>query len=131
MATTDVKPKPPAWMYWTGWAVSILPSLALIGSAIAKFVGPEPVVKGFSDSGWNTNLLVPLGIVELASTVLYLIPQTSILGAILLTGYMGGAISHHLRLGDWIVVQILFGVLIWLGIYLRCGRLRAILPLRT
>jgi hypothetical protein len=44
---------------------------------------------------------------------------------------MGGAISHHLRLGDWIVVQILFGVLIWLGIYLRCGRLRAILPLRT
>jgi len=131
MSTTTPKPKPPAWMYWTGWVLTILPSLMLIFSAVMKFVAPPQVVEGFSKSGWNTNLLLPLGIVELASTILYLVPQTSVLGAILLTGYMGGAIAHHLRLGESIVFQIVFGIVIWLGIYLRCSRLRAILPLRT
>src|SRR5688572_18453259 len=100
MSTTTPKPKPPAWMYWTGWVLTILPSLMLIFSAVMKFVAPPQVVEGFSKSGWNSNLLLPLGIVELASTILYLVPQTSVLGAILLTGYMGGAIAHHLRLGE-------------------------------
>jgi hypothetical protein len=131
MSTTTPKPKPPAWMYWTGWVLTILPSLLLVFSAVTKIIGADFAVEGFTKSGWNPKVLLPLGIVELVSTVLYLVPQTSILGAILLTGYMGGAIAHHLRLGEWIVVQIVFGIVIWLGIYLRCGRLRAILPLRT
>lgn len=123
--------KTPAWMYWTGWVLTVLPSMLLISSAVAKFVGPPQVTEGFTKAGWNANLLVPLGIVELTSTILYLIPQTSALGAILLTGYMGGAICHHLRLGEPIVVQVLVGVVIWLGLFLREPRLRAILPWRT
>jgi len=130
MSTTDATPKPGAWMYWAGWVITVLPSLALIASAILKFVAPPFVVDDMTKSGWNANLLVPLGITELGSTILYLVPQTSMLGAILLTGYMGGAISHHLRLGDPIFVQILFGVLIWLGLFLREPRLWAIVPWR-
>jgi sorbitol-specific phosphotransferase system component IIC len=118
-------------MYWTGWVVTVLPSLLLVFSAIMKFVGPPEVKEGFTKAGWNTNLLVPLGITELVCTVLYLVPQTSTLGAVLLTGYMGGAICHHLRLGEPIVVQVVFGMVIWLGLFLREPRLRAILPLRS
>ena len=96
-----------------------------------KFVGPPEVKEGFTKAGWNENLLVPLGITELASTIFYLIPQTSTLGAILLTGYMGGAICHHLRLGESIAFQVVFAMVIWLGLFLREPRLRAILPWRT
>ena len=124
-------PKSPAWMYWTGWVITVLPSFLLVFSAVMKFVGPPEVKEGFTKAGWNANLLVPLGITELACTVLYLVPQTSTLGAVLLTGYMGGAICHHLRLGEPIVVQVVFGMVIWLGLYLREPRLRAILHIRT
>jgi hypothetical protein len=118
-------------MYWTGWVITVLPSLLLMFSAVMKFVGPPAVTEGFTKAGWNLNLLVPLGITELACTILYLIPQTSMLGAVLLTGYMGGAICHHLRLGEPIAFQVVFGMLIWLGLFLREPRLRAILPWRT
>jgi len=131
MSTTPESSKSPAWMYWTGWVVTVLPSLLLIFSAVTKFLAPPFVTEGFTKAGWNANLLVPLGITELASTILYLIPQTSTLGAILLTGYMGGAIAHHLRLGEPIVFQVVVGVLIWLGLFLREPRLRAILPWRS
>jgi hypothetical protein len=118
-------------MFWTGWVLTVLPSLLLIFSAAMKFVAPPLVTEGFTKAGWNENLLLPLGITELASTILFLIPQTSTLGAILLTGYMGGAICHHLRLGEPFFVQIGLGVVIWLGLFLREPRLRAILPWRT
>ncbi len=131
MSTTSNATKSPAWMVWTGWVFTVLLSLFLIFSAVMKFLAPPFVVDGFSKAGWNTNLLLPLGITELACTILYLVPQTSTLGAVLLTGYLGGAICHHLRLGEPIVFPVVFGVLIWLGLYLRCGRLRAILPIRT
>jgi DoxX-like protein len=131
MTPAPEKPKSPAWMYWTGWVVTVLPSLLLIFSAMIKFFGPPEWTKDFTKAGWNANLLVPLGITELACTILYLVPQTSTLGAVLLTGYMGGAICHHLRLGEPIVVQVVFGMVIWLGLYLREPRLRAILPIRS
>jgi hypothetical protein len=118
-------------MYWTGWVVTILPSLLLIFSAITKLIQAPFVIEGMTKGGWNPNVIVPLGITELVSTILYLIPQTSMLGAILLTGYMGGAIATHLHMNESFVFQALIGVLIWLGLYLRCGRLRAILPIRT
>jgi hypothetical protein len=80
--------------------------------------------------GYPESLARPLGIVELACTIIYLVPQTAVLGAILLTGYMGGAIATHVRVGDPYFVQIGMGVMLWLGLYLRDARLRALLPLR-
>ncbi|HEX5105789.1 MAG TPA: DoxX family protein [Pirellulaceae bacterium] len=128
---TPTPPANPKWMTWLGWVLTILPSLLLVFSAVMKFVGPPEVKDGFTKAGWNPNLLLPLGLTELACTILYLVPQTSTLGAVLLTGYMGGAIAHHLRLGEPIAFQVAFGVVIWLGLFLREPRLRAILPIRS
>jgi DoxX-like family len=72
-----------------------------------------------------------LGIVELSCTMIYLFPRTSVLGAILLTGYLGGAIATHLRIGEAFYLQLILGVLVWLGLFLRDYRLRALLPLRS
>jgi uncharacterized membrane protein YphA (DoxX/SURF4 family) len=113
-----------------GWIVSVLPSLGLIMSGIMKFTGAKELIEGMSKLGWDPKLAIPLGITELTCTILYLIPQTSVLGAILITGYMGGAIATHVRLGEGIVPHIIIGVLVWLGIFLRDPRLRAILPIR-
>lgn len=117
-------------MYWAGWVLTVLPALGLIMSAAMKFMQPPDAVEGFAKLGWDIKMAVGLGIVELACTVIYLIPKTSVLGAILLTGYLGGAIATHVRIGDGFVPPLIMGIMIWLGIYLRCGRLRAILPLR-
>jgi ABC-type transport system involved in cytochrome c biogenesis permease component len=84
--------------------------------------------------GYPESIILPLGIVLLACTVAYLIPRTSILGAILLTGYLGGAVATHVRAGDTlfsILFPIILGVLIWGGLYLRDARLPALIPLRT
>jgi len=75
-------------------------------------------------------MLVPLSILEFACAVVYLIPATSVLGAILLTGYLGGAICTHWRVGDPFVIQAVLGLFVWLGIYLREERLKALLPVR-
>ena len=80
--------------------------------------------------GLPESLTIPLAVLEIACVLVYLIPATSVLGAILLTGYMGGAICTHLRVGDPFVVQIAVGVLVWLALYLRDPRLRALIPLR-
>jgi hypothetical protein len=88
--------------------------------------------QGFKEMGYPDSLATPVTIVFLGSTLLYAIPRTSVLGAILLTGYFGGAIATHLRLGQpTFVVGLSIAILAWLGIYLRDGRLRALLPLRT
>jgi hypothetical protein len=100
-------------------------------SAVMKFVKPDDVVKGFAHLGWPENLAVGLGILEIACTVIYVIPRTAVLGAILLTGYLGGAIATHVRIGDPFYVPIILGVLVWGGLYLRDARLRALLPLRS
>jgi len=84
--------------------------------------------------GWPTSSVVPLGILLLACTALYAVPQTSVLGAILLTGYLGGAVATHARIGSPVLTHTLFGVylgiLMWGGLYLRDPRLHVILPLR-
>jgi hypothetical protein len=121
-------PKP---LLWAGWIISVLPVLMLLMSAVMKFVKPPPVVEGFSKLGWSEELALALGIVELACTILYVIPRTSVLGAILLTGYLGGATATHVRIGDPFIMPIILGVLVWLGLYLRDSRLRALLPLRS
>ncbi|MCA9092790.1 MAG: DoxX family protein [Planctomycetaceae bacterium] len=116
--------------YRTGWVLSLLPSLLLTISGVMKIVQPEGMAKG-DNFGWSMELLFYIGIVELACTVLYLFPPTSILGAILLTGYLGGAAATHFRLNDPLgFVAVLIGVVLWLGLFLREPRLRVLIPFR-
>ena len=119
---------------WTGRIVSWLPALLLLVDGVAKLVKPGPVVEGTVKLGYSESVIIPLGIVLIACTVLYLVPRTAVLGAILVTGYLGGAVATHVRTGDGvfpIAFAVTFGVLIWLGIYLRDSRLRDLLPLRS
>ena len=118
-------------MLWTGRILSALPVLMLILSAVMKFVMPPDAAKGFEHLGYPVSLALGLGILELACTVLYVIPRTSVLGAILLAAYLGGATATHVRVGDPFYMPVLLGILVWLGLYLRDPRLRALLPLRS
>lgn len=114
---------------WAGRILSVLPALMLLMSAAMKLAGPQEAVEGFKQMGWPIDLATPLGILEIAVTLLYLIPQTSVLGAILVTGYLGGAVATHVRIEDGFLMPVALGVAIWVGLYLRDGRLRALLPL--
>jgi hypothetical protein len=115
---------------WGGRIMSALPVLALLLSAVTKFAKPPPVVEGFNHLGIPITMAAGLGIVEIACTILYIIPRTALLGAILVTGYLGGAICATLRVGDAYILTIILGVLVWGGLYLRDPRLRALIPLR-
>jgi hypothetical protein len=118
-------------MLWAGRIMSALPVLMLVFSGAMKLARPESVVQGFTEFGYPESVILGLGIVELACTALYVVPRTAVLGAILLTGYLGGAVATHLRVGDgYLWSPALFGVLLWGGLYLRDVRLRALLPLR-
>ncbi|MBI5757610.1 MAG: DoxX family protein [Planctomycetales bacterium] len=118
-------------MLWIGRILSTLPVLMLLMSGVMKLVKPTEVVEGFAKLGWPDSLALGLGIVELVCTVLYVIPRTSVLGAILLTGYLGGATATHVRIGDPFIAPIILGVVIWLGLFLRDARLRVLIPLRS
>jgi hypothetical protein len=118
-------------MFWASVVASALPVLMLLGSATGKLMKPKAVVEGFEHLGWGEDLALSLAIVEIACTVLYLIPRSCVLGAILLTGYLGGATAAHVRIGEQFVTPIVFGVLVWGGLYLRDPRLRALVPLRS
>ena len=119
---------------WAGIIVSALPALFLLVDAAGKLLKPEPVVSGTLELGYSENVIVPLGITLLVSVILYAVPATSVLGAILLTGYLGGAVATHVRVGNPLATHVLFpiyiGVLLWLGLYLRDMRIRELLPLR-
>jgi hypothetical protein len=91
--------------------------------------GPE-VMKGIAHLGLPESMIVPLSILEISCVVIYLIPATSVLGAILLTGYLGGAICTHWRVGDPFFVHIILGTFIWLGLFLREKRLKELIPVR-
>jgi hypothetical protein len=95
-----------------------------------KLMKPAPVLQGFVHLGIPENLIVSLGILEIVCTVIYLIPRSSVLGAILLTGYLGGATLATLRVGDSFFAPVVVGVLVWGGLFLRDPRLRALIPLR-
>lgn len=115
---------------WTGRVITVLVSLLFFFSAAMKFVGGAEVKEGMVHLGLPESMVIPLGILEAACTVIYLIPATSVLGAILLAGYMGGAICTHWRVGDPFVGQTAIALVIWLAIYLREPRLKALIPLR-
>ncbi len=119
-------------IFWASLVISALPVLVLAAGGIAKLLKPEFQVKGFEKLGWDPSFSVCIGILELACTVIYLIPRTAVLGAILLAGYLGGAIATHVRAGDpFFFGPLILGMLLWGGLYLRDARLRALLPLRS
>jgi hypothetical protein len=121
-------------MLWTGRVLSALPTLFLVFDGAMKLVQPEPVVKATVGLGYPVSVLTGLGIVLLTCTLLYLLPRTAVLGAILLTGYLGGAVASHVRVGEgWFptLFPAIFGALLWGGLYLRDSRLRQLLPLRN
>lgn len=117
-------------MIWAGRVISAIPVLMLVMSGVMKLLKPAPVVEGFEHLGWPESVALGLAIVELGCTILYVIPQTAVLGAILLTGYLGGAIATHVRISEGFIMPVVLGVFVWLGLYLRDARLRALIPLR-
>jgi uncharacterized membrane protein YphA (DoxX/SURF4 family) len=129
--STSEKPTVSKAALWTGRVMSTLPVLMLLMSAVMKLMKPPAVVEGFTKFGFPEHLILVIGVIELVCTIVYIIPQTAVIGAILLTGYMGGAIVTHLRAGDPVFIQIIFGIVIWGGIYLRDPRLRKLIPLRS
>jgi len=123
-------PTQKTWMTWTGRVFSALVVLMLAFSAFMKLTQNPEAVKGFVEQfGYPVGILVTLGVVELACALLYLIPTTRVLGAILVTGYLGGAIATHVRVGEGFLPPLILGILAWGGLYLRDARLRNLLPL--
>jgi hypothetical protein len=124
----------PNWMRRLGCVLSGLVILFMLMDATMKFLQLPIVVETTLQLGWPVSTVVPLGIVLLLSTALYAVPRTSMLGAVLLTAYLGGAVATHARIGSPLFSHVLFGVyvglLLWAGLYLRDARLRALIPLR-
>jgi hypothetical protein len=116
----------------TGRVLSGIAVLFLLFDAIGKLLRPAAVLEGTTQLGWPVSVILPLGIIQMVCLVAYLIPRTSLLGAILWTGYLGGAVATHVRIGNPLFSHMLFPVyiaaLLWLGLWLRARRLRALLP---
>lgn len=119
---------------WTGRVLTALALLFLLFDSGIKILNLAPAVQGTVGLGFQPNVVVPIGIVLLVCAILYIIPRTAILGAVLLTGYLGGAVASQVRAGNPLFSHVLFPVyfafLVWGGLYLRDTRLRALVPLR-
>jgi hypothetical protein len=113
--------------YWIGWLLSALPSLMLLFSGSMKLLNPQML----APAGYPEYLALTLGIVEIGCTLVYLVPRTAVLGAILLTGYLGGAIATHARVQEMqFLVPLVLGVFVWGGLFLRDPQVRALIPVR-
>ena len=121
-------------MQKAGWAATAIAALMIGASAAMKLAFVSGRMKEMSEAmahlGIAESLVLTIAIIEILCVMLYLIPRTSILGAILLTGYLGGAVFTHLRVGDQVFGPLLPGILVWVGLYLRDPRIRALIPLR-
>ena len=116
---------------WGGRVISGLVGAMLLMSATMKFSGNPELLAGLAKIGLPVEKLTIIAALEIISVVLYLLPHTAVLGAILLTGYLGGAIFAHLRIDEPVLVVVFIGVFAWLGLFLRDPRLRQLLPLRN
>lgn len=116
---------------WAGRVISALVSALFLFSGVMKIMGGPELEEGMAKLGLPETMILPLAIVEIACVVIYAMPATAVLGAVLLTGYLGGAICTHWRVGDLFVMQIGIGVFVWLGIFLREDRLWSVIPVRT
>jgi len=117
-----------------GYVVTGFAALFLLLDGVMKLFKPAFVVEATTKLGYTESMIVPIGIVLVACTILYLVPMTSILGAILLTGYLGGAVATHVQAEGGafpILFPVIIGALVWGGIYLRDARLKSLLPLRS
>ncbi len=132
METIQTPPTNPKWMLWTGRIISALPLLLMGVGGIASVANPAQVQDGLKKFGYLPEAVHPIIIIEVTCALLYAIPQTSVLGAILLTAYLGGATATHVRIGDYamVPVPVIVGILVWLGLLFREPRLRALLPWR-
>jgi len=118
-----------------GWIISILAILFMLFDVFGKLTKPDPVVKGTMQLGYPESLIMPIGIILLICTILYAIPRTSLLGAVLLTGYFGGAVASNFRVENPLfsntLFPIYFAILVWAGVYLRNPSLRKIITHKT
>lgn len=116
-----------------GWVISGLMAGFNLFDAMGKFAKPHAVADAFVRTGWPLELSSALGDILLVCTALYLIPRTSVLGAVLLTAYLGGAVATNLRLENPLFTNtffpVYFGILIWVGLLLRDARVKAVFPL--
>jgi hypothetical protein len=118
------------WPHLIGWVLSALVGLLLIVGAVMTLANPSAMTEGFQKYGYPASTLVPIAIVELVCALLYLVPSTSVLGALLLTAYFGGAVSTHVRVSEGFIPAVVVAVVAWVALYLREPRLRALVPLR-
>ena len=116
---------------WAGRIISAIPALMLLFSGSVKLMRIPGVVQGLGQYGYPASLVGVIGILEVGSAIVYLVPRTTVLGAILMTAFLGGAITTNVRLNNPLFsIPLALGVLVWAGLYLREQRLRALLPLR-
>ena len=134
MSVANEFAEPSKGQLWTGRILSGIAIAFLLFDATIHLLRPQPVVQGFAELGYPLSVAVPLAIIEYACIVLYLIPRTCVFGAILLTGYLGGAIAAQLRIGAPLFSTLLFPIyvalFVWGGLYLRDPMLRTIIPAR-
>jgi hypothetical protein len=125
------EPKKRGGAFWAGWGLSALPALLAAFSGAMKIAHVPPVIEGFRHFGYPESALTVIGLLEISVSILALVPRTAVLGSILFTAYFGGAVATHVRIGEvfWIA-PVLLCVSLWLGLWLREPRLRALAPLR-
>jgi len=132
--TTAVPPASGGWPR-TGWGLTGFVALFLAFDTVLKLAQLTPAVEGTVALGYPAHLVLVIGVIELVCLVLYLVPSTSVLGAVFLTGYLGGAVATHVRIGSPLPSHTLFPIyvalMVWGGLYLRDARLRELLPLRS
>jgi hypothetical protein len=119
-------------MLWTGRVLSGLMALLFVFDGVGHLMKPAPVVEAFARLGYPLSASVGIGVLALICTAIYVTPRTSVLGAILLTGYLGGAVSTHVRAGSSLfemIFPVVLGVLVWVGIFVRDAQLRELIPL--
>jgi hypothetical protein len=120
------------WLFWVGWVVSLWPVFVVCTSARWKLTHNPTYVREFARIGWPEHALTLLACLQLGCIILFLIPRTAVLGSVLLTGYLGGAVAAYTRIGEPfpVLVPLSTSMIAWLGIWLRDARLRALLPIR-
>ena len=129
MSNTPSSPAP-TWMTWGGRIMSAAPIAMMTMSGVMKIAQPPMVLEGFATYGYAEQDILPIAIVELACVVLYAFPRTAVLGAILMTGYLGGATATHVSAQEPYFAAVGLGVLVWGGLFLRDARVRALIPFR-
>jgi len=121
----------PKWQLWTGRVLSAIPALMMTMSGVMKLSHKPEFVQMWTEKlGWPERVLTAVGILEVLCVALYVVPRTAVLGAVLLSAYLGGAVASHVRIADPFFIPIVLGIFIWGGLWLRDERVRALLPFK-